>query len=73
MRRRKVSPPVEHKTGLGSDRVLQQLAGGLRELGFDVESSKVASDRVGRGVPIGSNGGAEVSYETDAFHDGHVP
>ena len=31
---------VERKTGLDSDRVLQQLAAGLRELGFAVESGR---------------------------------
>lgn len=62
---------VERKTGLRSDWVLQQLATGLRELGFDVESGKKASDRIRRPVLFGSNGRAEVSYEIDAFHDGH--
>lgn len=62
---------VERKTGLGSDRVLQQLAAGLRELGFDVESGKKAAERIRRPVLFGSNGRAEVLYEIDAFHEGH--
>lgn len=62
---------VERKTGLDSDRVLQQLAAGLRELGFSVESGKKASDRIRRSVLFGSNGQEEVSYEIDAFHDAH--
>jgi hypothetical protein len=60
---------VEGKTGLDSDRVLQQLACGLRELGYAVESGKKASERIRRPVLFGSNGHAEVSYEIDAFHD----
>lgn len=62
---------VERKTGLASDRVLEQLAPGLRELGFAVESGKKAADRIRRPVLFGSNGRAEVSYEIDAFHDDH--
>ena len=62
---------VERKTGLDSDRVLQQLAAGLRELGFAVESGKTASERIRGPVLFGSNGHAEVSHEIDAFHDGH--
>jgi hypothetical protein len=62
---------VERKTGLDSDRVLQQLAAGFRELGFAVESGKKTSDRIRRPVLFGSNGRAEVSYEIDAFHDAH--
>jgi hypothetical protein len=62
---------VEHKTGLDSDGVLQQLAAGLRELGFAVESGKKASERIRRPVLFGSNGHAEVSYEIDAFHDAY--
>ena len=62
---------VERKTGLGSDRVLQQLAPGLRELGFAVESGKKASDRIRRPVLFGNNGREEVSYEIDGFHDAH--
>jgi hypothetical protein len=62
---------VERKTGLDSDRVLQELAVGLRELGFAVESGKKAAERIRRPVLFGSNGHAEVSYEIDAFHDTH--
>jgi hypothetical protein len=62
---------VERKTGLDSDRVLQELAAGLRGLGFAVESGKKASERIRRPVLFGSNGHAEVSYEIDAFHDTH--
>jgi hypothetical protein len=62
---------VERAEGLGSDQVLQQLAPGLRELDFDVESGKKASERIRRPVLFGKNGHAEVSYEIDAFHAEH--
>jgi len=62
---------VERKTGLDSDHVLLQLAPGLRELGFAVESGKKAAQRIRRPVLFGSNGRAEVSFEIDAFHDDH--
>jgi hypothetical protein len=60
---------ADRKTGLDSDRVLQQLADGLRELGFAVESGKKAADRIKRPVLFGQYGHAEVSFEIDAFHD----
>jgi hypothetical protein len=60
---------VERKTGLDSDRVLQQLADGLRDLGFAVESGKKAAERIKRPVLFGQYGRAEVSFEIDAFHD----
>jgi hypothetical protein len=44
---------VDRKTGLDSDRVLQQLASGLREIGFVVESGKKASERTKRPVLSG--------------------
>jgi hypothetical protein len=61
---------VEHKTGLDSNGVLQHIAPGLQQLGFVVETSRKASDRIRRPVLFGSNGQAEVSYDIDAFHDG---
>lgn len=61
---------VDRKTGLNSDAVLQQLAPGLRELGFDVEWSKSATDKIVRPVLYGDQGAPAVSYEIDAFHDG---
>ena len=61
----------EQSTGLHSDHVLQELAPGLKELGYEVEASKKAADRIRRPVLFGSNGRPEVSYEIDAFHDGH--
>ena len=61
---------VDQSTGLHSDDVLLELAAGLRRLGYDVESSRSAADRIRRPVLFGSNGRAEVSYDIDAFHDG---
>lgn len=60
---------VEHKTGLSSDQVLQQLAPGLLDLGYAVESGKTKAQRIYRPVLFGDNGEPRVSYEIDAFHD----
>jgi hypothetical protein len=62
---------VEQKTGLHSDDVLQDLAPGLKRLGYTVESGRRAANRIRRPVLFGANGHAEVSYEIDAFHDDH--
>jgi hypothetical protein len=62
---------VETRTGLTSDIVLRELADGLRELGFAVETGKTAAGKIRRPVLFGDNGRAEVSYEIDAFHDTH--
>ena len=62
---------VEQGTGLHSDDVLQELAPGLRHLGYMVESSRSEADRIRRPVLFGSNGRPEVAYDIDAFHDGH--
>jgi len=43
----------------------------LRHLGYTVESSRSAANRIRRPVLFGSNGRAEVAYDIDAFHDGH--
>lgn len=50
---------------------LSTLAPGLDRLGFTVESGKRVANRIRRPVLFGANGHAEVSYEIDAFHDGH--
>lgn len=62
---------VEQGTGLHSDDVLRELAPGLRQLGYAVESSRSEADRIRRPVLFGSNGRPEVAYDIDAFHDGH--
>lgn len=60
---------VEHKTGLGSDAVLSELATGLLALGYAVESGKTKAAKIRRPVLFGENGNPEVNYEIDAFHD----
>lgn len=55
--------------GLKSDGVLGQLADGLVELGFEVESGKQKADRIRRPVLYGNRGSERVSYEIDAWHD----
>ena len=60
---------VEQKTGLHSDHVLRELAPCLKELGYNIEASRSASDRIRCPVLFGSNGHAEVSYDIDASHD----
>ena len=62
---------VDQGTGLHSDDVLRELAPGLRNLGYAVESSRSEVNRIRRPVLYGSNGRAEVAYDIDAFHDDH--
>ncbi|MBT2484275.1 MULTISPECIES: hypothetical protein [unclassified Microbacterium] len=52
-----------------SDYVLSALRPGMEELGYVVESGKLAAQRIRRPVLFGDNGRPEVSYEIDAFHD----
>jgi hypothetical protein len=59
---------VDEKTGLASDAVLQELAPGLSDLGYSVESGKTKAGKMFRPVLFGENGAPEVSYEIDAFH-----
>jgi len=42
---------VEQRTGLTSDDVLKELAPGLTQLGYAVETSRSATDRIRRPVP----------------------
>lgn len=60
---------VAAKTGLSSDDVLKALAPGLVNLGYVVEASKAAADKIRRPVLFGERGMPSVSYEIDAFHD----
>ena len=57
------------RRSLKSDEVLVQLAEGLRELGFVVETNKTRAGKVRRPVLFGENGRASVTYEVDAAHD----
>jgi hypothetical protein len=52
---------VEHKTGLGSDAVLGELAPGLLALGYAVESGKTKAAKIRRPVLFGENGNPEVN------------
>ena len=54
--------------GLTSDAVLGAVRPALQELGFTVESSKLAADKIKRPVFFGENGAADLQYEIDAFH-----
>ena len=60
---------VKQRTGLHSDEVLQEIAPGLRQLGYAVESGRRSADRISRPVLFGPNGQATVSYKIDAFHE----
>lgn len=58
-----------HK-GLTSDAVLGLLRADLVSLGFAVEASKPAVDKIKRPVFFGENGVPYLQYEIDAFHSG---
>lgn len=58
-------------SGLTSDIVLSQLAPGLAELGYVVETGKKSGQKVRRPVLFGDQGRPRVTYEVDAIHDGH--
>jgi hypothetical protein len=60
---------VEQQTGLASNDVLQELAPGLVDQGYSVESGKTKSAKIFRPVLFGENGVPAVNYEIDAFHD----
>ncbi|OWY63036.1 hypothetical protein B7486_55240, partial [cyanobacterium TDX16] len=55
--------------GLSSDAALAVLHDGLVTLGYQVESSKRAADRIRRPVLFGPQGAPRVAYEIDAVHD----
>lgn len=54
--------------GLTSDTVLAAVRPALIALGFTVEASKLASDKIKRPVFFGENGEPSLQYEIDAFH-----
>lgn len=54
--------------GLTSDAVLGAVRPALLELGFVVEASKLAADKIRRPVFFGENGQPDLQYEIDAFH-----
>lgn len=61
---------VELNKGLGSNEVMFEVAGGLEGLGFQVERSKKAADKIHRPVFFGDNGLPVVQYQIDAYHAG---
>jgi len=54
--------------GLTSDAVLAAVGPALAQLGFLVEGSKLAVDKIKRPVFFGENGSPDLQYEIDAFH-----
>ena len=52
---------------LSSDEVLKIIEPGLCELGYEVEKSKKAIDKLPIPVLFGSNGKTELNFEADAF------
>lgn len=59
---------VELEKGLESNEVMYELADGLEGLGFKVERSKKAADKIHRPVFFGDNGEPMVQYQIDAYH-----
>lgn len=59
---------VDLEKGLTSDKVLAILRPDLVELGFRVEASKRAEDKIRRPVFFGENGQPDLQYEVDAWH-----
>ena len=68
---RRASPPLTRELECIVTTFLRELAPGLRNLGYAVESSRSEENRIRRPVLYGSNGRAEVAYDIDAFHDDH--
>jgi hypothetical protein len=56
--------------GLTSDAVLEVLRDDLTAVGFEVEASKRAEDKIERPVFFGENGEPTLRYEIDAYHAG---
>ena len=55
--------------GLKSDGVLGEVAEGLVELGFEVETGKQKKEKILRPVLFGGQGIPRVTYEVDGVHD----
>jgi len=61
----RISPSDKH---MESDAVLALLCPTLQRLGYEVETGKLASQKVRRPVLFGPNGVPEKSFDVDAFH-----
>lgn len=59
---------VDLEKGLESNEVMLELVDGLEGLGFQVERSKKAADKIHRPVFFGDNGEPVVQYQIDAYH-----
>jgi len=59
---------VDRENGLNSNDVLAVLRSDLVELGFEVEASRRAVDRIMRPVFFGENAKPELQYQIDAWH-----
>ena len=68
-----LEPVISTADGQGpkSDAVLHALAPGRQELGYSVELTKTKNDKIRRPVLFGENGRPSVTYEIDAWHEGH--
>jgi len=69
---------VEHKTGLESDAVLNELSPGLIALGYAVESGKTKNAKIHRPVLFGENGTPQSTMrsmpkDADDWHDRWSP
>ena len=53
---------------LPSDGVLAEVRPGLLEIGFEVETGKLRSEKITRPVLFGGGGTPERTFEADAFH-----
>lgn len=54
--------------GLTSDKALEIIRYDLKTLGFQVEMSKKASEKIKRPVFFGENGAPDLQYEIDSYH-----
>ena len=64
----RVLPQIDStRVGANSDDVLAAVRPGLESIGYIVEASKAARDRLDRPVLFKEQGQAEVTYEPDAF------
>lgn len=61
----KISTESSHR--LSSNEILSYLKSDLTNMGFRVENSKLAKDKISIPVLFGKNGGQEKSFEVDAY------
>ncbi len=66
-----IDSAVAHAKRMESNDVLAVIAGGLQELGFDVETGKQKAGKLARPVFFGDEGTYLRTYEIDAFEPTH--